>query len=110
MPCWVVPLSAADSDKFLAQPRKGGAYINYIFNIYHQRVVEIGLPNFMGANIPVPTNLNIGTWSKLAATLEDELVISFPPYGFPVRYTRDLLQLLPLLQQTTPHLMLTPGI
>ena len=56
-----------------------------MFGIY-QQVVEGGLLNFMGAHIPVPTNLNIGIWSKLAVTPEEELVVSSVTYGFPVGY------------------------
>ena len=56
-----------------------------MFSIY-KRVVEVGLPNFMGACIPVPTNLKIRAWAKLAVTLEDERVVSFLTYSFPARY------------------------
>ena len=40
----------------------------------------------MGARIPVLTNLNIGTWSKLVITTEDELVVSFLTYGYLAGY------------------------
>ena len=40
----------------------------------YERVIEARLPNFMGACIAVPTNLN------LAVTPGDEMVVSFPIY------------------------------
>ena len=51
MLCIAAPSSsmAFGSGNFPAQPRKGGEdYTSYMFNIY-ERVVEVGLPNFMGA-------------------------------------------------------------
>ena len=53
---------------------KGGEdYNSIMFNIY-ERVVKVGLPNFIGAHIPVHTNIIIGAWAKLAITPEDERV------------------------------------
>ena len=40
---------------------KETCFANYMFSLY-DKVVAVGLPNFMWAQIPVPTNLNLEAW------------------------------------------------
>ena len=57
-----------DSCNFPVRPKDGGLqFANYMFAIY-SRIAALGLPNLIGARIPVPTNLNIKAWAELALT------------------------------------------
>ena len=67
--------------------KKGGVsdYASFVFTIY-EKVVQVGLPNFIGACIQVPTNFNITAWEKLAATPEAHRVVDFLTFGFSAGY------------------------
>ena len=78
--------AAFESSNILERPKKGGTeYTSYMICIY-ERVIEAGLPNFMGASIPVPTNLNLVAWAKLAVIQKDERVVSFLMYSILAGY------------------------
>ena len=75
-----------DNGNFLARPKDGGLqFASYMFDIY-SRVVELGLPNFIGDRIPVPSNLNIKAWSQLAVTPQQCQVMEFLTFGYPVGF------------------------
>ena len=50
-------------------------------------VRDTGLPNSLGARIPVPTTLNVPEWERLLGhdNQYDEL-LDFISYGFPLAY------------------------
>ena len=52
-----------------------------MFTIYKQVIVR-GLPNFFGAHIMLPTNLDIDQWKMLVDTAEDMQTTDFLQYGF----------------------------
>ena len=57
-----------DSGTFLARPKDGGALsARYMLEIY-STVAAQGVTTFLGARIPVPTNLNLTSWAQLAVT------------------------------------------
>ena len=49
-------------------------------------VAACGLPNFMGAKIPVPSNLNSKAWAQLAVTPHQCQVVEILTYGFPAGF------------------------
>ena len=57
----------------------------HMFGIYEQ-VVARGLPNFLGACIPLPTNPDIPQWNMVTVTPEDKLTVIFLQFGFPTGY------------------------
>ena len=42
--------------------------------------------NFWGAHIPVPTNLNLGSWAALCVTDQDHLILQYLQSGLPAGY------------------------
>ena len=50
-------------------------------------VVEQSLPNFLGARVPLPTNLHIQQWEAIVVTPADSQVIQMVTFGFLVGYT-----------------------
>ena len=59
----IVSTAAFDSGNFQERSKKGSVeYTSCMFCIY-ERVIEARLPNFMGARIPVPTNLSVKAWA-----------------------------------------------
>ena len=58
----------------------------HLAQIYIQ-VVKAGLPNFMGAKVPVPHQLNITKWKEFSPMIRDKQLVQFLEFGFPVGYT-----------------------
>ena len=56
-----------------------------MFDIY-SRVAGLGLPNFIGVRIPVPSNLNLKAWSQLAVIQQQCQVMEFLTFGFPAGF------------------------
>lgn len=53
----------------------------------YESVKAKGLPNALGAQIPVPSNLNLDNWDRLLDNSVDEReLLSFIRYGFPLGY------------------------
>ena len=61
-------------------------YIQHIMNIY-LKVISYGQPYFLGARVPLPTNLNLQQWDRIAITHGDKQVVQCMRFGFPVGYT-----------------------
>lgn len=60
-----------------------GSDLSHIYN----QVKSTGLPNVMGARVPLPTNLNIPVWEyELRGIDEDSELLSMIKYGFPLGY------------------------
>ena len=53
---------------------------------FYQKVASAGLPNFMGAMGPVPTNLHISEWRRVAITGKQHQVVAFLKFGFPTGF------------------------
>ena len=52
----------------------------------YTRVKATGVPNAIGAKIPITTGLNIGAWEKYLVEDSDQQLLSFIRYGFPSSY------------------------
>ena len=60
-------------------------FIHHMFGIYNQ-VSMAGLPNFIGARVPVPSNLNLAVLRDIATTPEHYRFVDFLIYGFPADF------------------------
>ena len=79
-----------DSGTFPAHLKgSGAAYGALMFAIYKE-VVQVGLLNFMGNHVPVPTNLNLAAWEKLVITPDQHRVVTILTFGFPVGYEEEV--------------------
>ena len=52
----------------------------------YSAVSTCGLPNFMAACIPLPSNLHFKTWEELIPSAEDARIVEFLCFGFHVGY------------------------
>lgn len=52
----------------------------------YEKIREKGLPNFLGAKIPVSSNLKILEWSKYLKDYHDKEIVTFLQYGWPVGF------------------------
>ena len=50
-------------------------------------VIAKGLPNYLGARLPVIHQLNIKAWREVEHHISDTQLVDFLEYGFPVGYT-----------------------
>jgi hypothetical protein len=57
----------------------------------HSAIVNSGLPNFQGCKIPLSSPLNIDFWRESLCGYDDQVVVEFLQYGFPVGYTHTYL-------------------
>ena len=55
----------------------------------HRIVSATNCPNYKGARIRVPTELNINDWRALCANYEDQLLLDYLEYGFPLCVDRN---------------------
>ena len=55
----------------------------------HSKVKAHKSPNFIGARIPVPSQLNIPVWKDLLSEYWDQQLLQFLEFGFPVGFNRD---------------------
>ena len=63
----------------------GSVYTAHLQDIYYE-VIANGAPNFIGARVPLPTNLHICQWNLIAVTPEDKVVVEFLQYVFPAGF------------------------
>lgn len=54
-------------------------------------VREFAFPNFLGAQCPVASNFNVGSWSCYLDRYQDRIILDFLHYGWPVNYTSSVL-------------------
>ena len=79
-----------DSGNFPAKPKDDGLQLaNYMFAIYN-RVAALGLPNFIGASTPVPSNLKIKAWDQLSVTPQQCQIVEFLTFRFPACFEEPL--------------------
>ena len=52
----------------------------------YNKVTEVGLPNYHGAQLQLPSNMCVPEWEALPHMAEDTTLINFLKYGFPVVY------------------------
>ena len=50
----------------------------------HAIVAQSHCPNYQGARIKVPTDLNINNWRALCANFENQLILEYLEYSFPL--------------------------
>ena len=55
----------------------------------HRKVKQYRKPNFLGARIPVSSQLNIQSWKILLADYWDQQLLQFLQYGFPLGFNRE---------------------
>ncbi len=66
--------------------RRGSqAYSVFMHRVFEQ-VIATGVPNYKGAKIMLPTNLNISKWENAVSDYHDKEVLEYLKYGFPVGY------------------------
>ena len=72
---------------FPSTPLQGGGatYVNQMLTIY-DRVASRGAPNYQGAQVPVPTNLNIHQLRAIANTPSQHQIVEFLLYVFHLDY------------------------
>ena len=61
-------------------PASYGSYADSMFEIY-AAVMARGLPNFLSAKCPIPSNFNVDKWVNLVLTDADNATIAFKKYG-----------------------------
>lgn len=66
-------------------PARCSAYAHQMFQIY-TTVTAQGIPNFLGAKCPLPSNFNFDEWNQLLNTDADHETIAFLQYSFPASY------------------------
>ena len=54
----------------------------------HEEVKKYDLPNYLGARIPVPTQLNIHAWETMLQGYWDEQLLECLKFGFPLGFNR----------------------
>ena len=65
----------------------GAAFVTVLLGV-HAVVTSYDRPNFVGAHLPVPTNLNLQQWGKFVSPLTTTSLFNFYSLGFP-QVTRD---------------------
>ena len=55
----------------------------------HKTVRAHGIPNFMGAHIPLHTQLNIQKWEEVLSEYWDQQLVQCLKYGFPMGFNQD---------------------
>ena len=55
----------------------------------HALVKQHGCPNFMGARIPVKSQLNVPLWKHLLSNYWDQQLLQFLEFGFPIGFNRN---------------------
>ena len=63
----------------------GVAFVQQMFDI-DDKVKSAGGPNFMGAKVPVPSNLHLSQWRCIASTVAQHQEVDFLTFGFPSRF------------------------
>ena len=58
----------------------------YSFVELHNRVYPLGVPNFLGARVAVPTSLNVSLWRSLLSEYSDPEVCEFLEFGWPINF------------------------
>jgi hypothetical protein len=53
-------------------------------------VSALGLPNYKGLRIPLPSHLNFKAWEEHCQEYEDKMVVDYLKYGFPIGFTGPL--------------------
>lgn len=56
------------------------------FCALYEAIREVGLPNFLGARIPVSSNLVIQKWEDYLKTYHDKELVTFLRFGWPVGF------------------------
>ena len=54
----------------------------------HFRVKSTGIPNFLGARIPIKSQLNVDEWEKMLSGYWDKQLIHLIRFGFPIDFNR----------------------
>ena len=63
--------------------------LNYSVVELHSKVKEHDAPNFIGARIPVPSQLNIPVWKEWLSDYWDQQLLQFLEFGFPIGFNRN---------------------
>ena len=85
----VLPAEGAlGADALLQRPRADSGFRALepgLVKIY-DAVVRVGVPNYRGARVPVPSALNIPAWRQAEHLLDDQSLVDCLEFGFPVGF------------------------
>ena len=62
------------------------AFAPHSFVELHNRVYSLGVPNFKGARVVVPTSFNLSLWRSLLSEYSDQAVCEFLAFGWPIGF------------------------
>ena len=77
------------SDQLLPSNNKRCENPGYSIAELHHKVKGVGLPNFLGARIPVKNQLNIAMWKSVLSEYWDQQLLQLLEFGFPVGFDRN---------------------
>ena len=95
----VCPVHDFIGENFSSSIIHGSGFTHYFCNS-HRIVSQTGLPNYVGARLPVPSQLDVPMWRHLLQDYDDFVVCDFLDFGWPVGYTK--LEL-PVFDVRTAH-------
>ena len=83
--------SSKTADKLLARPNSSKVLIEKYPDLtrIYDTVRSSGIPNYRGAQLPIPSGLNINQWLANQHKFSDKSLIDFLRYGFPASYEID---------------------
>ena len=61
------------------------------YQLIYDTVRKIGLPNYLGARITIPSGLHISAWRQLLVGFPDTLLVDHLEYGWPLDYTASVI-------------------
>lgn len=82
------PRSTVIAPSLITTPTELSSYALHCVQIYNV-VRSTGVHNYMGARIPVPSNMDIRNWRSLLCDYHDQALCDFLEFGWPVNYIRD---------------------
>ncbi len=62
---------------------QGPSHAEFFLNL-NQRVRESGVPNYIGCQVPIPSNLKLRVWDVKLQNYQDRGVATFMRYGWPI--------------------------
>ena len=85
---YITPIHPRDlkQDRIDTWPTAGPELAPTDIGAIYEKVKETGVPNAMGAKIPIKTGLNVDAWKKYLVEDDDLELLSFITYGFPASY------------------------
>ena len=89
--CWALPQRQRKSKSNLvvsSVPSVSQDSFKDTFISMHNQVFQSGLPNFQGCRLKVPSTFDIELWRGSLVNYNDNIIVDFLEYGWPVNYTK----------------------